>query len=134
MKAIDRSTQESIFISAYWPQRNNNESPIGYGMRKEYLFFQAVLLLFNIIARVTGWFFRGRALPLRRPGPRSFLLLISALSSILLFRRERAYTGFYQLDNEGRPVLFLSRSLPMSIQGRMGVSRKRFFAQKIDNE
>ena len=129
MREIDRATQDSIFISAYWRQRNADETNIGYGRRKDNLIFQIVGVLFSVLSRIAGWFVEPKVRHLMKPWVRFALVLLPALAIGILINRGRTSTGFYQLDNEGKPVLFLSSTPPESIQGRIGVSQKRFLSE-----
>ncbi len=126
MVAIDQAEQNNILITAYWPQRHTDEPHIGYGRRKDAFAFQIVGTLFTLTSRVLGWFVEPRVRPIMKPWVRFALLLLPALSIGILANRGNKAKGFYQLDDEGRPVLFLSSAPPENIQGRMGVSRKRF--------
>jgi hypothetical protein len=127
MKTFD--VPENILISAYWPPQDEDDAPVGYGMQKTHLVLQFALTLFGLVNQVMAWFLEPRVRPLMRPGVRLLTLILPGLSLALLANRGRKYTGFYKLDNEGRPVQYLSPAPPKSIQGRMGVGRKRFFAQ-----
>ena len=130
MKEIDRGFQEKILITAYWPRRNVDETNIGYGLRKDKFFFQIVGVFYTLIGRILGTFVEPRVRPIVRPGVRLALWLLPGIGIAILTRRGSKSTGFYQLDDEGRPLLFLSRMQPEHIQGHMGVSRKRFLSNK----
>ena len=121
MKTID--VPENILISTYWPAQDGDDIAVGYGMQKTFLFFQVSMTLFRLVFQITTWFLE----PLMRPGVRLLTLLLPGTIFALLANRGRKYTGFYQLDDEGRPVQYLSPAPPKSIQGRIGVGRKRFF-------
>jgi hypothetical protein len=56
-------------------------------------------------------------------------LMLPAIGIGILINRGGKYTGFYQLDSQGKPVRFLSTKQPESIQGRIGVSRNKFLEQ-----
>ncbi len=127
MKTID--VPENILISAYWPPKDENDVPVGYGVQKTHLALQMSLSSFTFVSQVLTRFLEPRIRPLMRPGVRLLMLMLPAIILALLANRGRKYTGFYQLNNEGRPVQYLSPAAPESIQGRMGVGRKKFFEQ-----
>lgn len=129
VKEIDRVAQDKIFISAYWRQRNVDEKNIGYGRRKDNFILQIVGVLFTLLSRIVGWFVEPKVRHLMKPWVRFALLLLPSLVIGILINRGRTSVGFYQLDNEGRPVLFLSSMPPEEIQGRIGASRKRFLSE-----
>lgn len=127
MKTID--VPEDILISTYWPARDGDDIAIGYGMQKSHLVFQFVLTFYGLLNQIMAWFLEPRIRPLMRPGVRLLTLIFPGIIFALLANRGRKYTGFYRLDDEGRPVEYLSPAPPKSIQGRMGVGWKRFFNQ-----
>jgi hypothetical protein len=127
MKTID--VPENILISAYWPAKDRDDVPVGYGMQKSHLVFQFVLTFYGLLHQIMAWFLEPRVRPLMRPGVRLLTLMLPGIILALLANRGRKYTGFYQLDNEGGPVQYLSPAPPKSIQGRIGVGRKRFFGR-----
>ena len=103
-------------------------------MRKDYLLYQSTWSLLSLLGRALGWFFEPRVRPLIRPWMRLALLMLPAIGIGVLLNRGAKYTGFYQLDSQGRPVRFLSTKQPESIQGRMGVSRNKFLEQVAANK
>jgi hypothetical protein len=127
MKTID--VPENILISTYWPAQDGDDIAVGYGMQKSHLVFQFVLTFYGLLNQIMAWFLEPRVRPLMRPGVRLLTLLLPGTIFALLANRGRKYTGFYKLDDEGRPVQYLSPAPPKSIQGRIGVGRKRFFNQ-----
>ena len=127
MKTID--VPENILISAYWPAKDGDDVPVGYGAQKTHLVFQFAFTLFGLVNQIMAWFLEPRVRPLMSPGVRLLTLMFPGLILALLANRGRKYTGFYQLDKEGRPVQYLSPAPPKSIQGRMGVGREKFFEQ-----
>jgi hypothetical protein len=128
MKTID--VPENILISSYWPAKDEDDITVGYGMQKTYLGLQLGFTLFGLLYRLMGWFLEPKIRPTLRPGTRLFMLIVPGLSLALLANRGRKYTGYYQLDSEGRPVQYLSPMPPESIQGRIGLGRKQFFAAR----
>ena len=125
MKIID--VPENILISAYWPAKGGDDISVGYGVQKTFIAFQLGMTLFRLISQLTNWFLEPRARTLMGPTTRLLAFLLPGVILALLSNRGRKYTGFYQLNNEGRPVQYLSPAPPESIKGRMGVGRKRFF-------
>jgi len=126
MSEIEQATPQNIFIAAYWRQRNADETNIGYGLRKDILVLQIAASLFTLLGRIIRWFVAPKVRPVMKPWMPFALLLVPTISIGILINRGRKSTGFYQLDNEGRPVLFLSPTPPESLQGRIGVSRQKF--------
>ena len=131
MKEIDSATQKKISISAYWRRRQADEANIGYGFRKDYLALQMVSILFSSLMR---WFIEPRIRPAMKHWMRLVYLFLPGLSLAFISNRGRKATGFYQLDDEGMPVLFLSRIPPESIQGRIGTSRNKFLSRLRERE
>ncbi len=136
MKAMDRATQENIFVSAYWPRRHADETNIGYGVSKDLFLIQLAGVLYSLTIRLLGTFVEPKVRPLIRPWVRGVLLLPGVLPglslAILAFifsSRRHQLIGFYQLDDEGRPVLFLAPLEPETIRGRIGVSRRKFLSK-----
>ena len=125
MKTID--APENIFIVAYWPPQDGDDIAVGYGIQKTRLVLQFTLTLYGLVNQILVWFLEPRVRPLMHPGRRLLMLMLPSIIIALLANRGRKYTGFYKLDDEGRPVQYLSPAPPKSIQGRIGVGRKRFF-------
>lgn len=133
MDELDRTHQERLFISAYWPQRAKDELHVGYGVAKGYLVYQSVGIVVTVTSRIFGMFFEPKIRSLRallRVGP---MLVISLIMPILAIRR-RKQDGFYQLDEHGMPTFFIGKFPPESIQGRVGVSRKKFLKYLSDGK
>jgi hypothetical protein len=125
MEELDRAYQEQLYISAYWPQRTQDELHIGYGVAKDLLIYQGITILFTLATRVFGMFFESK-LRFFHPFLRFvFMLVINILMTTLTMRR-RKLSGFYQLDAQGKPTVFISKSPPESIRGHIGVGRKKF--------
>jgi hypothetical protein len=142
MKEIEQEDSRSIYIAAYWPSRQADEPPIGYGMdsrRKiDFVFMQGLSIL-AILLRILTDLPKVRLLIYRREG--CLLYLTITLGFGILFIRKniqekKGYRkiGYYQLDNEGKPILFLSPLAPIHIWRRIGVDHKRFLERMNQNK
>ena len=129
MKEIDQATPKNIFLSAYWPRQQADEPHIGYGEKKGYLVVQLASLGYSVASQLFNLFFEPKIRPLLRPAIR--LLFPLAMAAILgtfgyLYGKSK---GYYQLDEQGNPALFLSPTLPENIKDRRGIGRKEFLEQ-----
>jgi len=134
MKELNRAIQKKLFISAYWPRRQADEPNIGYGIRKDYMIYQGAGAIISLATRGFTMFFEPRVRPTLRPLVRFAPILVISLILGILLNRSHKYTGFYQLDDQGTPIHFLAPSLPESIQGRFGISRKKFLEQMAQSK
>ena len=118
--------QKRLVMVAYWRRLRRGEPNIGYGMAKGYLWLQLAVVA-HLLARYAFTLFiepkllpRVRYLVRNAPSFAATFVLSRATS------RMRRSSGYYQLDNGGAPVRFLSKQLPPSIQGRLGTSRRAY--------
>jgi hypothetical protein len=129
MEEIDRVTQKNIFLSAYWPRQQADEPHIGYGGKKGYLVVQLAAIGYSVTNQLFNLFFEPKIRPLLRPAVRGlFPLAMAATLGILGYLYGKS-KGYYQLDEQGNPVLFLSSTLPEPIKDRRGIGRKSFLEQ-----
>ncbi|GLV55500.1 hypothetical protein KDH_23440 [Dictyobacter sp. S3.2.2.5] len=131
---------ERILILSYWPLRGAGEEHIGFGISRNYLFYQLLMTPFSIIM---DWFILPRLRPLLSPQARPAVFvrerpalyqvmrvgLLFPLIIMILFIPAARRTGFYILDEQGTAKVFLRKWFPPFLKWRMGVSRKQFLAQ-----
>jgi hypothetical protein len=129
MKEIDRTTSKNIFLSAYWPGQQADEPHIGYGGNKGYLIVQLATLGYSVAVNLFNLFIEPKIRPLFRPAARLVFPLVVSTSLGLLAYLYGKSKGYYQLDEQGNPVHFLSTTLPESLKDRRGVGRKEFLEQ-----
>jgi hypothetical protein len=123
MKETDHAIPEKLVILAYWPHRQTDEPNIGYGL------YQGVGTIFSLMTRAFSMFFEPKVRPAIRPLLRIVPFLAIGLILAILTQRVHKYNGYYQIDDQGRPVHFLDSTPPASIKGRFGVTRKKFLEQ-----
>jgi hypothetical protein len=139
MKEIDLGAQRNIYLAAYWPSQQADEPHIAYGIDSRGQMCLVVLkiwTIFSFIFRQLG------DLPKVRPLIRSWMRITVMVTSIIIaltlsfISRNKSYqkSGYYQLDDKGRPILFLSPTLPSQIRGRMGISQKKFLERIHENK
>jgi hypothetical protein len=130
MKELDRTSQEQLFISAYWPQRTQDELHVGYGVAKGFLIYQSATIIFALASRFFGLFLEPK---FRSFHPLLRFIPITVIGIIISIQagRHRKLSGFYQLDAQGKPTFFIGKFPPESIQGHVGVSRKKFLNMSL---
>src|SRR6266700_572552 len=129
MQEIDQAKPKNIFLSAYWPRQQANESHIGYGGKKGFLIVQLAGIGYSVTSQILNLFFAPKVRPLMKPAVRTLLpLAVGAILGILGYLYGKS-NGYYQLDEQGNPVLFLSPTLPEPIKDRRGIGRKEFLEQ-----
>jgi hypothetical protein len=125
MNELDVAQQKRLVISSYWPQKNDDELHVGYGVARDYLVYESAGIIFMLTNRIFRMIFEPkiRALnPWLRSGPATLITLALAL----LMKGKRKVSGFYQLDEHGTPTFFIGKFPPENIKGRVGISRKKF--------
>ena len=132
MKEVDQATRENLLIVSYWPGQAADEPNIGYGFPKEVFIVEGFNRIFSLCTSIFIWFFAPRIRPLVHPAIRFIVAIAYVATAIPLSRRNMATNkqrGYYQLDGQGQPVIFISRMQPESIDRRIGVGRNRFLVQ-----
>ncbi|QBD74825.1 hypothetical protein EPA93_01970 [Ktedonosporobacter rubrisoli] len=148
MQEVDQPVPKDLIITAYWPQQRG-EQAIGYGMSREYLLVQ-ILGTAIPLGREIFWFFAPRVRPAKgllwffaprknqdqpkKPGlhisPLMVLSLALAIFQIILSIRGSQSLGYYQLDGQGKPLRFLAKKPPESIQGQKGTDLAGFLERE----
>src|SRR5581483_9443092 len=115
-ESIDNTKQKNIFLSAYWPRQQAGEPHIGYGAKKGFLIVQLAGLGYSVTSQIINLFFAPKVRPIMKPAIRTLLPLAVATILGLLGYLYGKSNGYYQLDEQGHPTLFLSSTLPDSIK------------------
>jgi len=128
-ETIDHTKPKNIFLSAYWPGQQAGEPHIGYGARKGFLIVQLAGLGYSVTSQIVNLFIAPKVRPTMKPVVRTLLpLAIATILGLLSYLYGRS-NGYYQLDEQGNPVLFLSSTLPDTIKDRKGMNRQEFLEQ-----
>jgi hypothetical protein len=136
MNTLDHTKQEQLYISAYWPSQMKDEHAVGYAIAKDVLVYRSIGIIFSLLSSLFSLFFPN---PIKNvnANPYDKRRGVFAVDKIglnllidLLALRHRKLAGFYQLDAQGNPTIFIGKKPPKSILGRVGVNRKQFL-QKI---
>ncbi len=98
-------------------------------MHRNFILSQGVASIFSLATGVFGLLFEPKVRPAIRAWVRFALIFVISMPLAILSLRMRKYTGYYQIDDQGRPVHFLGTALPESIKGRFGLTRKKFLEQ-----
>ncbi|GCE08185.1 hypothetical protein [Dictyobacter aurantiacus] len=121
-----------ILILSYWPRRGAGEEHIGFGISRNYLFYELLMIPQSILME---WFIRPRLQPLifsqTQPTFYQGMRFVLSLPLIitLLFIPAGRRTGFYILDEQGKARVFLRKWFPPFLKWRLGVNRKQFLAE-----
>ena len=135
MNTRDRTKQEQLYISAYWPSQMKNEQAVGYAIAKDVLIYRSIGIIYSLTTSLLSLFLPN---PIKNvntnpnhKGRMVFTFGKIGLSLLIAFLplRHRKLTGFYQLDAQGNPSIFIGKKAPKSILGRVGVNRKQFLQQ-----
>lgn len=115
-----------IFITSYWPRLQADGENIGYGVSRNDILHRALsspllrLSIFLIEPRTRmriPWFICRLMLTLPTILLRSLMVARGLLSN---------GRGYYVIDDEGKALSFLGGQVPESINGRIGMGRKKF--------
>lgn len=118
-----------IFITSYWPRLQADGENIGYGVSRNYILNWA---LPSPLPRLSIFLIEPRTRT-RFPWPicRLMLALPNILLNSLMIARGLLNNGkgYYVIDDEGKALSFLGGQVPESINGRIGMGRKKFLRQ-----
>ena len=122
--------QDCILIIAYWRGSGVPEPHVGYGTAKGHVWMGLAGVVESSIMRLVSLFLYPRL----RTRPVGCLVYIPTFAWVVIwavwFWRFAPASGFYELDDAGRPIRFLSTSSPpAAILGRTGTGRKAFLRQ-----
>ncbi|GLV55499.1 hypothetical protein KDH_23430 [Dictyobacter sp. S3.2.2.5] len=117
-----------LLITAYWPRIQEGGDNIGFGISQAHIFYTLVISrlprLFNLLVepRTIVTF------------PPLLRVLIGTLPVMLGTRMiHKGWIGngkgYFVIDDKGKALSFLGEQVPESINGRMGVGRKKFLRQ-----
>jgi hypothetical protein len=120
------SEQRRLVIMAYWPRLRRDDLPIGYAMAKGYLWLQLPLLFYNVVHRAFAIWIEPKLRPRGRLLVRNAPLLATGFTVGLISMRMQRIAGYYQLNEQGTPIRFISKRVPPSIHGRRGTTRRGF--------
>lgn len=115
-----------IIIISHWPRQQAGEEHIGFGFSRNYLLYNFLSIPMGI---AISWFIAPRLRPVLSQGQQFAISVLPMIILPLLFTPARRRAGFYILDEQGNAVTFLKKWSPAYLKGRMGVSRKEFFAR-----
>jgi hypothetical protein len=122
--------QARILIVAYWRGVGGDEPHVGYGTAKGHVWLGLAGVVESGLMRLAMLFL----FPRLRTQPYGCLVYVPAVVWVgfwaLWSWRFAPASGFYALDDAGRPLRFLSKSEPPAIlHGRIGTGRKAFVRQ-----
>jgi hypothetical protein len=122
--------QARILIVAYWRGVGGDEPHVGHGTAKGHLW----LGLAGVVESGLMWLLRAFLFPRLRTRPVGCLVYAPAVVWLVLWQlwswRFAPASGFYALDDAGRPLRFLSKEPPpASLLGRTGTGRRAFLRQ-----
>lgn len=133
VRELDPGEHRHVWIASYWRNGEGDGPHIGYGIAKGYVW----MTLVGTVVSLTMQLYNRFVAPKLRTRPLGGAVIVPWLAWMIFIaiRTIRSWqngpvSGFYELDETGTPIRYLSRSdPPSSILGRTGSGRRAFLRE-----